>query len=56
MSIFDTAKMIIHEGPICDNCMGRQFAKLSTGLTNAQRGDSLKMDLLEGHRCIKKRG
>lgn len=57
MSIFDTAKMIIHEGPICDNCMGRQFAKLSTGLTNAQRGDSLKMALvMEGHRLHKEGG
>ena len=57
MSIFDTAKMIIHEGPICDNCMGRQFAKLSTGLTNAQRGNSLKMALsMEGHRIHKEEG
>ncbi|WP_333787497.1 tRNA pseudouridine(54/55) synthase Pus10 [Methanomethylovorans sp.] len=57
MSIFDTAKMIIHEGPICDNCMGRQFAKLSTGLTNAQRGNGLKMALaMEGHRIHKEEG
>ena len=57
MSIFDTAKMIIHEGPICDNCMGRQFAKLSTGLTNAQRGNSLKVALsMEGHRIHKEEG
>ncbi len=49
--------MIIHEGPICDNCMGRQFAKLSTGLTNAQRGNSLKMALaMEGHRIHKEEG
>jgi tRNA pseudouridine synthase 10 len=57
MSIFDTAKMIIHEGPICDHCMGRQFAKLSTGLTNAQRGNSLKVALaMEGHRIHKEEG
>lgn len=57
MSIFDTAKMIIHEGPICDHCMGRQFAKLSTGLTNAQRGNSLKVALsMEGHRLHKEEG
>ena len=38
MTIIETAKCILKEGPICDCCMGRQFGKLSTGLTNAQRG------------------
>lgn len=40
--ILETAKSIVRLGPICDNCLGRQFAMLATGLTNAQRGRSLK--------------
>lgn len=45
MAILDIAKKILHEGPICDHCLGRQFAKLSTGLTNDQRGKALKLVL-----------
>ncbi|MDP2216846.1 MAG: tRNA pseudouridine(54/55) synthase Pus10 [Methanolobus sp.] len=49
MSILETAKRIVNEGPICDNCMGRQFAKLSTGLTNVERGKAVKLALaMEG--------
>lgn len=56
MNILDTAKRIIHEGPICDHCMGRQFAQLSTGLTNAQRGHSIKLVLsMEAHRIHKEK-
>ena len=40
--ILETARKIIRLGPICDNCLGRQFAMLSTGLTNAERGRSIK--------------
>jgi len=45
MTILDTARKIIHEGPICDHCLGRQFAKLSTGLSNDQRGAAIKLVL-----------
>jgi len=45
MTIIETAKRILKEGPICDACMGRQFGKLSTGLTNAQRGNAIKLTL-----------
>lgn len=45
MIILDTACKIIHEGPICDHCLGRQFAKLSTGLSNDMRGAALKLVL-----------
>ena len=41
-NILDTARKIISFGPICDSCLGRQFAMLSTGLTNAERGRSIK--------------
>ncbi len=54
MNILETAKKIIHEGPICDHCMGRQFAKLSTGLTNDERGRAIKLALaMEGDRVSK---
>ncbi|MDO9097697.1 MAG: tRNA pseudouridine(54/55) synthase Pus10 [Candidatus Methanoperedens sp.] len=45
MTILDTARKILNEGPICDHCLGRQFAKLSTGLGNDQRGKALKLVL-----------
>jgi tRNA pseudouridine synthase 10 len=44
-SILMMAKKIIALGPICDSCLGRQFALLATGLTNAERGRSLKTAL-----------
>lgn len=40
--ILETARRIIKLGPICDSCLGRQFAMLSTGLTNAERGRAIK--------------
>ena len=43
--IFETATRILKEGPICDHCTGRLFAKLSTGLTNDQRGAAVKLAL-----------
>ncbi|MDD5472770.1 MAG: tRNA pseudouridine(54/55) synthase Pus10 [Candidatus Methanoperedens sp.] len=45
MTILDTARKILHEGSICDHCLGRQFAKLSTGLSNDQRGKALRLVL-----------
>lgn len=54
MDVLETSKKILHEGPICDNCLGRQFAKLSTGLSNRERGQALKLTLvLEGDRVYK---
>jgi tRNA pseudouridine synthase 10 len=54
MDIFEISKKILHEGPVCDNCLGRQFAKLSTGLSNRERGQALKLALvLEGDRIYK---
>ncbi|SFM18826.1 tRNA pseudouridine(54/55) synthase Pus10 [Methanolobus profundi] len=57
MSILETAKKIIEEGPICDHCMGRQFAKLSTGLTNVERGQAIKLSMvMEGDALYKENG
>ncbi|WNY28034.1 hypothetical protein MmiEs2_02140 [Methanimicrococcus stummii] len=44
-TIHEIAEKIIAEGPICDHCLGRQFAKLSTGLSNDERGRSVKLAL-----------
>ncbi|HWR26058.1 MAG TPA: tRNA pseudouridine(54/55) synthase Pus10 [Methanosarcina sp.] len=54
MDVLEISKKILHEGPICDHCLGRQFAKLSTGLSNRERGSALKLALvLEGDRIYK---
>lgn len=45
MTIIDTACKVIKEGAICDHCLGRQFAKLSTGLSNDERGKALRLTL-----------
>ncbi|AKB20072.1 MULTISPECIES: tRNA pseudouridine(54/55) synthase Pus10 [unclassified Methanosarcina] len=54
MDVLEISKKILHEGPVCDHCMGRQFAKLSTGLSNRERGQAMKLALvLEGDRIYK---
>jgi tRNA pseudouridine synthase 10 len=54
MDVLEISKKILHEGPICDHCLGRQFAKLSTGLSNRERGQAVKLALvLEGDRIYK---
>ncbi len=45
MTFLDTASKILHEGPICEHCLGRQFAKLSTGLSNEERGKAIRLVL-----------
>ena len=47
--IIDIAKKIIHEspGPICNHCLGRQFAKVSSDVSNERRGEVLKEILRE---------
>ncbi|KAF5431676.1 tRNA pseudouridine synthase 10 [Candidatus Methanophagaceae archaeon] len=42
--IIELAQKIVREGlgPICDNCIGRQFAKVSSRLSNKTRGEILK--------------
>jgi len=43
--ILEIAQKIAREGPICDHCLGRQFAKVSSGLLNERRGQILKAAL-----------
>jgi tRNA pseudouridine synthase 10 len=43
MSILDDARTLAESGPVCDACLGRVFADRSFGLTNAERGRSLRV-------------
>ena len=43
MSILDDARAVIANGPVCDACLGRVFADRSFGLTNPERGRSLRI-------------
>jgi tRNA pseudouridine synthase 10 len=43
--IVNRATRIVREGPICDHCLGRQFAKIASGLSNAERGEQVKAAL-----------
>lgn len=40
--ITEKAKQIMESGYVCDNCLGRQFAQLTKGTTNAARGKSIR--------------
>jgi len=44
----DRARSILRAGPICDDCLGRAFARLGHGLTNAERGRSIRTVLSLG--------
>ncbi len=40
--IIETGAAILRSGPICDECLGRAFAKLGHGFSNGERGRSLR--------------
>ncbi len=42
------AKRVLKQGHICSNCLGRQLAQISTGLTNRKRGQTIRRIL-----CLK---
>jgi tRNA U54 and U55 pseudouridine synthase Pus10 len=44
-NVLDTAISILEQYSICDRCLGRQFAWLSTNTSNSERGHSLKLVL-----------
>ncbi|AFZ70155.1 putative pseudouridylate synthase [Caldisphaera lagunensis DSM 15908] len=44
--IINPAMNILKNFPLCDRCLGRQFAKLGIGYSNVDRGKSIKMVLL----------
>jgi tRNA pseudouridine synthase 10 len=43
MSVLDIARRGLESGPVCDNCLGRLVADRSFGLTNRERGGSLRV-------------
>ena len=43
MNVLADARELAAEGPVCDACLGRVFADRSHGLTNAERGRSLRI-------------
>ncbi|WP_458188046.1 tRNA pseudouridine(54/55) synthase Pus10 [Haladaptatus sp. NG-WS-4] len=43
MDVLSAARRVIEEDPVCDACLGRQFADRSFGLTNAERGHALRV-------------
>ena len=45
IGVLTTALKILEEHPLCDNCLGRQFAWLATGTSNTDRGHSIKLTL-----------
>jgi tRNA pseudouridine synthase 10 len=42
MEITEKALRLLEQYPLCDNCLGRQFALLGVGLDNGTRGRTLK--------------
>ncbi|MEF8801657.1 MAG: tRNA pseudouridine(54/55) synthase Pus10 [Halolamina sp.] len=45
MSVLEDARAIIAAGGVCDACLGRVFADRSHGLTNRERGRSLRITI-----------
>ncbi|WP_136718028.1 tRNA pseudouridine(54/55) synthase Pus10 [Halorientalis salina] len=45
MTVLETARRAIDTGPLCDACLGRLVADRSFGLTNAERGRSLRVSV-----------
>jgi tRNA pseudouridine synthase 10 len=41
-TVLKAAEAILRAGPICDECIGRAFAKLGHGLSNRRRGELLR--------------
>jgi tRNA pseudouridine synthase 10 len=45
MDVLEKALQMLEKYPLCDNCLGRQFALLGYGLENNRRGEALKLSL-----------
>jgi tRNA pseudouridine synthase 10 len=43
MTVLDIARRALESGPVCDNCLGRLLADRSFGLSNDERGKSLRV-------------
>ncbi len=50
MEILETAAQMLAKQPLCDHCLGRQFALLGYGMENENRGKAIKLLLtMQGH-------
>ncbi len=50
MEILEKAQKMLEKYPLCNHCLGRQFALLGYGLDNQTRGETLKLLLtMKGH-------
>mgnify|MGYP000583379153 CR=1 FL=1 len=48
--LLDKAQKMLERYPLCNSCLGRQFALLGYGVDNEERGEALKLLLtLKGH-------
>ncbi len=45
MSVLEMALRMLEKYPLCDHCLGRQFALLGRGTENSERGKTLKLAL-----------
>jgi tRNA pseudouridine synthase 10 len=53
MEILEKAQKMLEKYPLCDHCLGRQFALLGYGVDNHHRGEGLKLLLtMKGHKQI----
>lgn len=48
MGILETSLRMLEEHPLCDHCLGRQFALLGYALENDERGRAIKLALILG--------
>jgi len=54
LEIIDSALKILSRHPLCDYCLGRQFASLGYGISNRERGIALKTIIfMSAHKLIK---
>jgi tRNA pseudouridine synthase 10 len=44
-TLYTLVQKILTKYPLCNSCLGRQFALLGRGITNSKRGESLKLFL-----------
>ncbi len=45
MDVLEEARLMLEKYPLCDHCLGRQFALLGYNLENNRRGEALKLAL-----------
>lgn len=53
MDILEKAQQMLERHPLCDSCLGRQFAMLGYGVDNKTRGETIKRLLtMNAHRLV----